>query len=79
MVAEYAVVVLQLTRINERGFKTQAHIYSILGQDNLLRMVRIKDDTALQTQDLKFDLWLSEAELATSRSRGLPTILNLYE
>ena len=35
--------------------------------------------TAIQTQDLKFELWWSEAELAISRSRRLPTILNLCE
>ena len=33
------------------------------------------DDTVLQTQDLKFEPWRSEAEHATSRSRRLPTIL----
>ena len=33
------------------------------------------DDTVLQTQDSKFEPWRSEAEHATSRSRGLPTIL----
>ena len=33
------------------------------------------DDTVLQTQDTKFEPWRSEAEHATSRSRGLPTIL----
>ena len=33
------------------------------------------DDTVLQTQDSKFELWQSEAEHATSRSRRLPTIL----
>ena len=33
------------------------------------------DDTALQTQDSEFERW-SEAELATSRSRRLPTLLN---
>ena len=33
------------------------------------------DDTVLQTQDSKFELWRSEAEHATSRSRRLPTIL----
>ena len=33
------------------------------------------DDTVLQIQDSKFDPWRSEAEHATSRSRGLPTIL----
>ena len=33
------------------------------------------DDTVLQTQDSKFEPWLSEAEHATSRSRRLPTIL----
>ena len=32
-------------------------------------------DTVLQTQDSKFEPWRSEAELATSRSRRLPTIL----
>ena len=35
----------------------------------------ILDDTVLQTQDLKFEPWRSEAEDATSRSRRLPTIL----
>ena len=35
--------------------------------------------TALQAQDAEFEPWWSEAELATSRSRGLPTLLNLYE
>ena len=34
------------------------------------------DDTALQTQDLKFKPWRSEIEHATSRSRRLPTILS---
>ena len=33
------------------------------------------DDTVLQTQDSKFELWRSEAEHATPRSRRLPTIL----
>ena len=33
------------------------------------------DDTVLQTQDLKFEPWRSEAEHAISRSRRLPTIL----
>ena len=33
------------------------------------------DDTALQTQDSKYEPWRSEAEHATSRSRRLPTIL----
>ena len=33
------------------------------------------NDTVLQTQDLKFEPWRSEAEHATSRSRRLPTIL----
>ena len=37
------------------------------------------DDTALQTQDSKFESLRSEAEHATSRSRRLPTILNLNE
>ena len=37
------------------------------------------DDTALQKQYSNFKLWRSEAELATSRSRRLPTILNLYK
>ena len=34
------------------------------------------DDTALQTQDLKFKPWRSEADHVTSRSRRLPTILS---
>ena len=34
------------------------------------------DDTALQTQDSKFEPWRSEAEHATSRSQRLPTILS---
>ena len=33
------------------------------------------DDTVLQTQNSKFEYWRSEAEHATSRSRGLRTIL----
>ena len=37
------------------------------------------DDTALQTQDSKFEAWRSEADNAISRSQRLPTILNLYE
>ena len=36
-------------------------------------------DTALQTPDSKFEHWRSEVEHATSRSRRLHTILNLYE
>ena len=35
------------------------------------------DDTALHTQDSKFEPWPSEAEYTTSRSRRLPTILNV--
>ena len=37
------------------------------------------DDTALQTQDLKFEPWRSEVEHAASRSQRFPTILNHYE
>ena len=37
------------------------------------------DDTALQTQDSRFELWRPEVKHANSRSRRLPTILNLYE
>ena len=37
------------------------------------------NDTALQTQNSRFEPWRPEAEHATSRSRRLPTILNLYE
>ena len=37
------------------------------------------DDTALQTQNSKFEPWRSEVEHATSRSRKFPIILNLYE
>ena len=37
------------------------------------------DDTAFQTQDSKFALLRSEAEHPTSRTRRLPTILNIYE
>ena len=37
------------------------------------------DDTVLQTQDSKFEPSRSVAEHATSWSRRLPTILNLYE
>ena len=37
------------------------------------------DDTALQTQDSKFEPWRSEAKHLTSRSRRFPTILYLYE
>ena len=37
-----------------------------------------RDDTALQTQDLKFEPWQSEAELATSRSPRFHTILILF-
>ena len=37
------------------------------------------DDTALQTQALKFGPWWFEAGNATSRSRRLPTILDRYE
>ena len=36
-------------------------------------------DTALQKQDLKFEPWQSEVELATPRSRRFPTLCNLYE
>ena len=36
------------------------------------------DDTVLQTQDLKFKPWRSEAEHHTSRSRRPPSILNVH-
>ena len=35
--------------------------------------------TVLQTQDSKFEPWWCESEHATSLSRRLPSILNLYE
>ena len=35
------------------------------------------DNTALQTQDLKFKPWISEFEYASSRSRRHPTILSV--
>ena len=35
----------------------------------------LEDGEMIETQDSKFELWWSEAEHATSRSRGLPTIL----
>ena len=41
--------------------------------------IREWDDTALETQDLKFESWWSEAEHATFQSRKLHTILNIYE
>ena len=37
------------------------------------------DDTALQTQDSKFEPWRSEAEHATVRARRIHTKLNVYE
>ena len=37
------------------------------------------DDTAIQTEDSKFEPWRFEAKQATSWSCRLPTILNLYE
>ena len=37
------------------------------------------DDTGLQTQHSKFKPWRSKAELATSQSQRLSTILNLHE
>ena len=37
------------------------------------------DDTALQTQDAKFEPWRFEAEHGTSQSRRLSTILKIYE
>ena len=40
---------------------------------------RKPDSFHFQTQDLKFEPWLSEAEHVTSRSRRLPTKLHLYE
>ena len=39
----------------------------------------MKAMTTLQAQDSEVELWWSEAEHATSRSRRLPTILNLCE
>ena len=37
------------------------------------------DDTALQTENAKFESWWSEAKHATSLPRRLPTALSLYE
>ena len=42
-------------------------------------MLNILNDTTLQTQDSTFEHWGSEAEHATCRLRGLPTIPNLYQ
>ena len=37
------------------------------------------DDSALQTQDTKFEPWRSKAEQSTSRSHRFPAIVNHYE
>ena len=64
------------TKWNESGFRPPLCTYRL----NWARRTSWRwwddwDDTVLQTQDLKFEPWRSEAEHATSRSRRLPTIL----
>ena len=64
------------TKWNESGFRPPLCTYKL----NWARTTSWGwwddwDDTALQTQDSKFEPWRSEAEHATSRSRRLPTIL----
>ena len=66
----------RLTKLNESGFRPPLCIYRL----NWARRTSWGwwddwDDTALQTQDAKFEPWRSEAEHATSRSRRLPSIL----
>ena len=64
-------------KLNEWGFRPPLCIYR-------LKWARRTswgwwDDTALQTHDSKFEPWRSEVEHATSLSRRLPKIFNLYE
>ena len=70
------LVSLQRCKWNESGFRPPLCTYRL----NWARRTSWEwwddcDDTALQTQDSKFEPWRSEAEHATSRSRRLPTIL----
>ena len=67
---------MQQKKWNESGFRPPLRTYRL----NWARRTSWGwwdewDDTVLQTQDLKFVPWWSEAEHATSRSRKLPTIL----
>ena len=60
---------------NEVLCNLNVHISAKLDQENVLRKGEELNDTALRTQDSKFEPYRSEAEQATSRSRRLPTIL----
>ena len=71
------VYIVASEKWNESGFRPPLCTYRL----NWARRTSWRwwddwDDTVLQTQDLKFEPWRSEAEHATSRSRRLPTILN---
>ena len=66
------------TKWNESGFRPPLCTYRL----NWTRITSWGwwddwDDTVLQTQDSKFELWRSEAEHANSRLRRLSTILIL--
>ena len=63
------------TKWNESGFRPPLCIYRLNWARTSWGRWDDWDDTALQTQDSKFEPWRSEAEHATSRSRRLPTIL----
>ena len=61
---------------NESGFRPPLCIYRLIwARRTSWGWWDDWDDTALQTQDSKFEPWRSEAEHATSWSRRLPTIL----
>ena len=62
---------------NESGFRPLLSTYGLNWAMRTFRGWWDKwDDTALQTQNSKFEPWRSEVEHATSRSRRLPTILS---
>ena len=60
---------------NESGFRPPLCTYRLNSARRTSWWWDDWDDTVLQTQDSKFELWRSEAEHATSRSRRPPTIL----
>ena len=72
----YNLLAVIYDKWNESGFRPPLCTYRL----NLARRTSWRwwdewDDTFLQTQDLKFEPWRSEAEHATSRSRRPLTIL----
>ena len=72
-------VTLFLSKWNELGFRPPLCTYRLNWTKRTFWWWWAECDTAIRTQDSTLRPWRSEVEHTTSRSRSLPTILNLYQ